>query len=62
MIAFQAKRVAGLSIAVEMVPHEVEVDGDDWVARCGERWSRKSDGGVLPSHYRGEVCAACEAA
>lgn len=60
MIAFQSRRVAGVTLA--LVPHEVEADGDYWVARCGERWSRKSDGGVVPSHYRGERCAACEAA
>jgi hypothetical protein len=42
--------------------HQVEVDGAYWLARCGERWPRSADGEVLPDHYRGERCAACEAA
>lgn len=40
-------------------PHRVEVDGDDFAARCGERWSRKADGELLPDHYGGEACAPC---
>jgi hypothetical protein len=40
--------------------HRVQVDGDDFVARCGVRWSRRSDGGVRSAAERGELCRACE--
>ncbi len=46
-------------IAVRGLPHVVEVDGDDFVARCGARWPRKADGEVLPDHYNGERCEPC---
>jgi hypothetical protein len=40
-------------------PHRVEVQGDEFVARCGVRFSRKADCEVLPDHYTGEVCKPC---
>lgn len=56
MLARRIKRPDG---TLEFVPHRVEVDGPDFIARCGERWSRKEDGEVLPDHYTGEVCKSC---
>lgn len=40
-------------------PHRVVAGDEDFIARCGERWSRKVDGEVLPDHYNGEVCKPC---
>jgi hypothetical protein len=41
--------------------HPVTIEGVDFVARCGVRWSRRADGILFPEHYAGEVCEACKA-
>lgn len=42
--------------------HEVEIDGDDFAARCGERWSRRADGGIVGDDYNGAACQPCKGA
>jgi hypothetical protein len=42
--------------------HTGQVHGGQFVASCGANWSMTEDCEVLPDHYRGERCAACEEA
>lgn len=41
------------------VVHVVEVEGETFVARCGERWATTDDSEIMSPAYRGAVCEAC---
>lgn len=63
MIAYAYREVAlakaKAPTLVATIAHRVQIEGTEFVAVCGERWSRLEDTAVYPDYYSGPICAAC---